>query len=126
MSFDYGYAFKNFSCFNFSVDLIGRKLVSVFILFDEEEVMKEFARRGFNETKYNIHMNTKMIAREPQIGWKCNRCGKVMRLSFAEDGNCKSCLSVDLKHIFGEEEYNTQFRKRKKELNALRQKITRD
>lgn len=126
MSFDYGYAFKNFSCFNFSVDLIGRKLVSVFVLFEEEDVIKEFARRGFNESRYNIHVTNKMPVREPQIGWKCKRCGKVMKLSNAEDGNCKSCLSVDLEHIFGEEQYNTLFRKRKQELKNIRQQITRE
>lgn len=101
--------------------------MTYYILFEEEDVVKELARRGLAATNMDITMGLhKAPAREPLVGWKCLTCGKVMRLNKAPDGQCTTCLSVKLDHIFGDKEYNVQFKRRKEIMKALRKKQTRN
>lgn len=95
--------------------------MNCFILFDEEEVIREFAKRGLAVTNDDLTVGLrKAPAREPQIGWKCLTCGQVATLDKMPDGHCQTCLSVKLECIFGVEEYNNEFRKRKRIINSIK------
>lgn len=67
------------------------------VLFDEQKVILELAKRSFN----NGYMLTPTEKNKPQVGWKCNVCLKVMRLSSTDLGRCVICNSANLEELFG-------------------------
>lgn len=87
----------------------------MFILFDEEKAILELAKRGLNAKWVSLK-----VTREPQVGWKCTNCTKILKLADCQHGHCPTCLSPDLENIFGDGEFLRLYKKRQKQLQEIK------
>lgn len=95
----------------------------MYVLFDEDAVIRELARRGLKVL--NPEDRPLSVKRAAMQGWECKNCGHVIKLNKKDDGTCNVCLSAVLNPIFGVDAFFEKATARKKQIAAIRKMQTR-